>query len=119
MTENTGRITVRPLFQQPPRPFSCAMPWPVQLAEIVFDILAIEADRQRALFRVDGADDAEVAVEHVALVVVGGLHDLVARAEGLAPNRCTWRGPGGFSAACRAMLRLRAPRLPRFIGQST
>jgi hypothetical protein len=35
------------------------------------------------------------------------------------PNRYTCTGPGGFSVSCRAMLRLRAPRLPRFIGHST
>ena len=42
----------------------------VQLAEVVGDLAAVERDDQLALLHVDAGDHAEIAVEHLPVVVV-------------------------------------------------
>jgi hypothetical protein len=49
-----------------------------------FDLTPIEAGDQNAIGLVDALDPAKIAVEDLAVVIVFGLHDLVARSEGRA-----------------------------------
>src|SRR4051794_15766139 len=65
---------------------------PVQLAVLVIDLPTIEGDVENAVLLVDASDGAEIAVEHLLIVVVLGLHDLVAGQEdGAEPLHPGWR----------------------------
>src|SRR5690606_25996207 len=72
-------------------------------AEAVGDLPPVEVDDRLALLPVDPAHDAEVAVEHLALVVVGYLHHLIAGAEGPTERsaRPAPRPAGSATAAAR------------------
>ncbi|NJD85260.1 hypothetical protein EWM60_06920, partial [Candidatus Erwinia dacicola] len=56
----------------------------IQLAEGVANSSTVEVDLQALIFTVQRGDKADIAVIHVAVVVVFDLHDLVAHAEYLA-----------------------------------
>jgi hypothetical protein len=56
----------------------------IELAEAVGDLTSVELDQHLASFSVDCADETEVAVVDVLVVVILDLHHLVAGAEGPA-----------------------------------
>ena len=86
---------------------------------LVLDLALVEAHASALLLGVVHATiDAEVAVVDLALVVVLGLHHLVADAERTPPRSSD--GPPGFSAACSALVQRDASRPgPRASGVST
>ena len=56
----------------------------VEFIELVDHLARSEADEQLLLFPIHGADPANIAVEDLLVVVVGGLDDLVAHPEEIA-----------------------------------
>ena len=59
----------------------------VQLRDVVFNKAAVESHCQRSLIGVNRCDIADVAVEHVLVVVVADLHHLVALSISVAASR--------------------------------
>jgi hypothetical protein len=67
----------------------------VELTECIFDLSPVEVGKKDALVLVNGGDCAEIAIEHLLVVVVLGLHDLIVWQEDgaevpLNPRRGVW-----------------------------
>jgi len=86
----------------------------IEFAERIFDLAAIELLNQYAFGVVNASNRAEIAIEHISIIVILDLHHFVANGKGRPEFLDLWLA-AWIENPCSSMFSELAPNPPRFM----